>query len=151
MEGSPYHPTGSEPSHTPVHQLLSLNIVYPFGLPYSLVLRGNFLSQSPEAGLVYSAMYPTYDRTCFISSSAVIWNSSSLSIIVFSRCLHYTVHLNKPIERSSSRAVYSSSESKINISILYKHESSVPHLQEPSTCSYHYSPCLSIKHFEDIF
>ena len=66
-----------------------------------------------------SVMYPTYDGTCFISSFVIIWTSSSLSSTVFSRCLHFTVHLSKPMQQNPSREANMSSGSYRILLILY--------------------------------
>jgi hypothetical protein len=38
----PHNPTGSEPSHASIYQLLSDNIVYPLGLPHCLDFKSYF-------------------------------------------------------------------------------------------------------------
>jgi len=66
--------------------------------PTCLVLKIYFHFQTPEAVLQSSAMYPTYDSTCFISSSAVILTSSNICSTAFSMCFHFTVNLTKSME-----------------------------------------------------
>ena len=83
MDESPHHPTGSE-----AIQILCDNCC----LPTCLVLKFILLFQTPEAVLQSSAMYPTYDSTCFISSSAVVLTSSIISCMS-SPCIYISLYI----------------------------------------------------------